>query len=541
MSQSLRKLMLALFAGGLVLSLASDNLNAQTYTDLHNFNCSTEGCSPQYPALLAQGRDGNLYGTMFHGGTYNYGTVFKATPDGPVSTVTVLYTFDGNLGIGVNAHSGLTLGTDGNFYGTTAKGGLGAGTIFRITPAGAIQTLYSFTGNTSSPPYDGGEPFAPPIQGKDGNYYGVTMSGTAYKITATGKFTPLSHSIPYWSPAPVLQAADSKFYGVDFQYKGTVFRFLPFKIVHPFGGAEGSNPYGPLVQSSDGNFYGTASSGGPFQNGSGTVFEMTPKGVVTPIHAFDRNNKINEGYSPAAGLLEATDGNFYGSTQYGGGAGGACSCGVLFKLTKSGVYTVLHTFDSGQGFVPQATLLQHTNGKMYAVTFGSSYDGGVLYSLDMGLAPFVKLMTTQGNAGQIVQILGQGFTGTTAVMFGTGSASFTVDSDTYMTAVVPATGTTGYVTVTAPSGALTSSKTFKVIPVIKSFTPTNGPVGTQVTITGSGFVGATKVTFGGVKATSYTVNSGTQITATVPTGAMTGKIAVTTPGGTASKGTFTVS
>jgi uncharacterized repeat protein (TIGR03803 family) len=148
-SQFLRKPMIALFAGALVLSFAFDNLSAQTYTDLHDFNRSTEGCCPQYPAILAQGRDGNLYGTMSLGGTYNYGTVFKATPDG---TVTVLYTFDGNLGNGVNSQSGLTLGTDGNFYGTTAKGGLGAGTIFKITPAGAIQTLYSFTGNASSPP-----------------------------------------------------------------------------------------------------------------------------------------------------------------------------------------------------------------------------------------------------------------------------------------------------------------------------------------------------------------------------------------------------
>ena len=110
-----------------------------------------------------------------------------------------------------------------------------------------------------------------------------------------------------------------------------------------------------------------------------------------------------------------------------------------------------------------------------------------------------------------------------------------------MTAKVPATGTTGYVTVTAPSGTLTSNRTFKVLPAITSFTPTSGPVGTKVTIKGSGFIGATKVTFGGVKAISYTVDSGTQITATVPIGAKTGNIAVTTPGGSASKGTFTVS
>jgi len=159
----------------------------------------------------------------------------------------------------------------------------------------------------------------------------------------------------------------------------------------------------------------------------------------------------------------------------------------------------------------------------------------------VGLKPFVKLMTTQGKAAQIVEILGQGFSGTNSVMFGTGSATFTVVSDTYLTAKVPASGATGYVTVATPSGTLTSSQTFKVLPVITGFMPPKGPVGTKVTITGSGFIGATKVTFGGVKAISYTVDSGIQITATVPTGAKTGNIVVTTPGGTASKGTFTVS
>ena len=127
-------------------------------------------------------------------------------------------------------------------------------------------------------------------------------------------------------------------------------------------------------------------------------------------------------------------------------------------------------------------------------------------------------------------------------MFGSGSAtSFAVVSDTYMTAIVPASGTTGTVTVTTPSGSLKSKQSFKVLPVISSFTPNSGPVGTQVKINGTGLTGATKVTFGGVKAAVFTVNSGTLVTATEPTGAVTGKIAITTAGGTgASKGTFTV-
>jgi hypothetical protein len=150
-------------------------------------------------------------------------------------------------------------------------------------------------------------------------------------------------------------------------------------------------------------------------------------------------------------------------------------------------------------------------------------------------------MPTSGTAGKTIEILGNGLTGTTKVMFGSGSASFTIVSDTNITAVVPASGTSGTVSVTTPSSTLKSKQIFKVLPVISSFSPTSGPVGTQVTIAGSGLTGASKVTFGGVKATAFTVNSGTQVTATVPTGALTGKIKITTAGGSAtSPGTFTV-
>lgn len=190
--------------------------------------------------------------------------------------------------------------------------------------------------------------------------------------------------------------------------------------------------------------------------------------------------------------------------------------------------------------------MQHTNGIIYGVTErgggpGGTRNGGVFYSLDMGLAPFVSVVTRWGSAGQTVEILGNGLTGTSSVKFGSGSTSFNVVSDTYMTATVPAEGTTGFVTVTTPSGTLTSNRSFFVVPVISGIAPTSGPVGTRVTITGSGFVGATAVKFGGVKAPSYIVNSGTTITATVPAGAKSGKIMVTTAGGNAtSKTAFTV-
>ncbi|MGH9434088.1 MAG: choice-of-anchor tandem repeat GloVer-containing protein, partial [Terriglobia bacterium] len=116
---------------------------AQTYTDLYNFD-GTHGANPLYPQVLAQGRDGNLYGTTLYGGTQDAGVVFRITPSG---SLTVLYNFDDGVHGGYS-FSGLTLGTDGNFYGTTNDGGTGGGfgTIFNITPSGSLTTLYSFTG-----------------------------------------------------------------------------------------------------------------------------------------------------------------------------------------------------------------------------------------------------------------------------------------------------------------------------------------------------------------------------------------------------------
>ena len=187
--------------------------------------------------------------------------------------------------------------------------------------------------------------------------------------------------------------------------------------------------------------------------------------------------------------------------------------------------------------------MQHTNGTIYGTTVaGGSHEGGVIYSVDNGAPPFVKLIKRWASPGQNVGILGQGFTNLVGVTFGTAVASFNVVSDTYITAIVPGNGTTGLVTVTTQSGTLTSSQKFFVVPVITGFSPTSGAVGTQVTINGAGFVGASVVTFGGGKATSFSVDpSGLSITATVPAGAKTGKISVTTPGGSASSTTvFTV-
>jgi hypothetical protein len=205
-------------------------------------------------------------------------------------------------------------------------------------------------------------------------------------------------------------------------------------------------------------------------------------------------------------------------------------------------YAVLYNFGGTTGSLPEITLLQHTNGILYGLaTFGGTYNSGTFYSLNVGLVQFVRLVSTSGVVGATVEILGQGFTGTKKVSFSGASAAFSVVSDTYLTATVPGGAKTGSVTVTTPSGTLKSNTKFRVTPQIITFNPTSGPVGTSVAITGVSLIQTSRVTFGGVKATTVTRNSNTQVTAIVPTGAKTGNIVLTTAGGTAtSPGIFTV-
>lgn len=527
----------------LVWAISPPRLHSQTYTDLHDFNCAVEGCDPEYPAILAQGRDGNLYGTTNSGGTSGMGTVFKMTPSG---TYTTIYNFSG--ADGQNPLGGVVLGTDGNFYGTTRFGGANnLGTVFKITPAGVLTTLHSFART------DGSEPRPGLVQGKNGVFYGTTCGfnppWTSYSITAAGKFKTINSTndlrIALCSFAPFMLADDGNLYGTTAAggqtEQGTVFRMSQTGAVKGiFAGdfTNGTNFVGPVTQGNDGFLYGTASANG--SGGFGVVFKLSLKGKYTKLHEFGLD-LANDGFDPLAGLVAASDGKFYGATSAGEN-GSNVPQGNLFSITSSGTYNIVFAFDGPHGRLEQATPMQHTNGKIYGTTVGGGlHEGGVVYSLDNSAPPFLGLTTRWGSSGQTAQILGQGLAGATSVKFGTGSASFNIVSDTFATATVPDDGTTGFVTVTTPSGTLTSARSFFVVPAVVSIAPTSGPVGTQVTITGSGFLGATVVKFGGVKATSFTVNSGTSITATVPVGAKTGKVTITTKGGNASsRSTFTV-
>jgi len=531
-----------LFCAALLVLAAASTLDAYAQTYSVDYVFGSKSGDPLAPAwsLVAQGRDGDLYSTSPKGGTANNGTVYKITPSG---TLTVLYNFD--VTHGALPYGGLTLGTDGNLYGTTYQGGAnGSGTVFKITPAGTLTVLHDLKGGT-----EGSSPYGAPVQGTDGNFYGTTYNGgtggygTVFKMTPVGTLTPLysfDHTHGGQPHAPLVQGTDGKLYGTTYSGGtggyGTVFKVTTggqFTVLYNFDSTHGATPYGPLIQGTDGNFYGATYGGGL---GSGVVFKITASGVLTVLHSL---SSTTEGGGVFAGLAQVSDGSLYGAAL----RGGSNSVGTIFRLTTNGAFSVLHNFDRSTGDTPEGTLLQHTTGILYGATIeGGSPNSGVFYSLKNGLKPFVRTLPGSGKVGKSIGILGQGFNGTTQVSFGGATAAFNVSSDTYLTAAVPAGAITGAVTVTTPGGKLTSNQKFRVTPVITGFSPTGGTVGTPVVITGNSLTQTTKVTFGGVKAATVVVNSDIQVTATVPTGAVSGKIAITTAGGTAtSTGTFTVS
>jgi uncharacterized repeat protein (TIGR03803 family) len=361
---------------------------------LHSFSYGADGSSPS--AGLVQGSDGNFYGTTSAGGTSGRGTVFKITPNG---AFTNLYRFSGADGQCPSA--GLIQGSDGNFYGTTYSGGAsGSGTVFKITPGGALTNLYSFSGA------DGGHPYAGLVQGSDGNFYGTTYNGgtshggTVFKITPGGALTTLygftggaDGSGPY---AGLVQGSDGNFYGTTSSggtsHGGTVFRITPggaLTTLHSFTptdegihpGADGCYPEAALVQGNDGNFYGTTIYGGTTEYG-GTVFKITPGGALTTLHSFswsDGSRPGADGCCPRAGLIQGSDGNFYGTTLEGGTTEDG---GTVFKITPGGALTTLHSFSGGaDGNFPYA-LVQGADDNFYGITqSGGMYLAGTVFKI----------------------------------------------------------------------------------------------------------------------------------------------------------------
>jgi uncharacterized repeat protein (TIGR03803 family) len=453
------------------------NSPAQTYSILQSF----DGTNGEAPSSILQALDGNLYGsTDGSAGSSVVGTIYKVSTAGDLTS---LYTFcsqsscTGGGGAGpltqavagdfyggafINGTSGffrmntegtLTLIADtayavsrltqdgaSNFFGTTYSGGAyGRGSVVEVTETGVVTTLYSFCAQTNCP--DGEAPNSGVLQAPDGNFYGTTTAGGTNDA-------------------------------------GTLFRLTPkgeFTLLHTFNGpVDGNNPWG-LILGADGNLYGLTLLGpnpvcSTLDDGSGcgTIFKSTLAGEFTTIYSFCAQANCADGYFPG-GLVQGTDGNLYGSTQLGGKY--ACEfanlrlgCGTIFTITPAGPFTTLHSF---KGHIKDGeqplSMIQHSDGSFYGVTVaGGSSEDGTVFQLSMGLAPFVKLLRSFGPVGSCITGLGQGFEGTTGVFVNGIPATFNVDSDTHLHAIVPAGATSGYITVDTPRGTLTSNVVFQV-------------------------------------------------------------------------------
>lgn len=406
------------------------------FTSLVNFD-GTNGGYPIGPLTL--GTHGNLYGATAFGGTMFSGNIFKLTADG---TLTTLYNFcsEANCTDGIVPPGGLVLGTDRNFYGTTAVGGgaLGFGTVFRITPSGVLTTLYNWCSqpNCADGTYEAlsGNTL---IQAADGNFYGTNNAGgtgtgggscffgdfgcgTVFKLTPGGTLTTLYN----WCSEPnctdgqfpvgaLVQGADENFYGTT-NYggangAGTIFRITPggtlttlYSFCSQPNCADGGYPGTGLLQASDNDLagppaplrpprnprmatlYGTTGSGGA--NGAGTVFKLTPDGTLTTLYDFCADGSpCTDGVSPSA-LVLGSDGNFYGTSTYSGPTGGE---GTVFQLTPKGALTTLYGLCTQvkctDGYGPM-TMTQGIDGSFYGtMSAGGTTQNGTIFNLDIGL------------------------------------------------------------------------------------------------------------------------------------------------------------
>ncbi len=486
-SRIVRMITLALLALGLAVCA-----QAQTLTSLYSF-CTKTNCADGdgVTAPLVQGTDGNLYGeTAFGGGgvenspcaAIGCGTIFKITTQGKLTTIYTFCLSSSTCTDGSGPSGGLVLATDGNFYGVTSGGGVhNFGTVFRITPAGKLTTLHNFDNTDGWVAQGSGL-----IQAANGNFYGTTFyggansEGTVFEITASGTFTSL-YSFPPDSQCPfctgpngLTQGADGNIYGTTLgggvtdncntgSTSGTFFQLTPagtLTTLAVFCRLTGFHPNSPLVQAANGNFYSTTAMGGVSTSADqGTVYEMTPTGSITSLYSFCLQTGCPDGKTPI-GLALGTDGNFYGTTLQAD----ADHRGTVYEITPAGQLTTLHSFTATNGnFIdgsePTGPMLLHTNGTFYGFTdLGGKAGIGTIFSLATGLRPFVGTIPTSGAVGTNVIIVGTNLTGATAVSFNGTAARFKVVSASEITTSVPGGATSGTVTVTTSGGKKLNSR-----------------------------------------------------------------------------------
>ena len=443
----------------LVLSTQAQNVSFETLAHFHGHGASVNS--------LVQGPDGNFYGA----GGYP-GQVVRMTPAGQLTTI---YRFCSlaNCADGSAPHSPI-LGSDGNLYGTTIAGGSShVGVVYRMTLDGEETILHDFCSSCAGE--DGPNPI---IQASDGNFYGTTFlggefdDGSLFRITPTGEFTVLhqfcsqQNCIDGSLPEDVIQGIDGNLYGATYNggshASGAIYKMTlsgSYEVIYNScefcsDGASPSN----IVQDANGNFFGVTQASAP------NLFELTSTGEYIVLNTFHGDT----GW-PFAGVLVGIDGNLYGTLPGSVGYGSGDS-GSVFSFTSSGQYTTLHTFFccGNQLYSNEVERLpiQATDGSFYGTTaFGPGSDvpgPGTIYRLSVGLGPLVETVPTGGKVGSTILILGNNLTGTTSVTFNGVPASFTVESDTYIKATVPAGAATGVVSVLMPSGTLNSNPQFAV-------------------------------------------------------------------------------
>jgi uncharacterized repeat protein (TIGR03803 family) len=443
---------------------------AQTFTTLGSFD-GTNGEQP-FSGMI-QGIYG-IYGTASTGGANGEGVVFALTANKFVT----IYNFcsqsacsDGEL-----PNGGLSLDSSGNLYGTTSSGGTDIGTVFELSPANAFTSLYDFN-STIDYPYG-------TLLLSDGNFYGVGASGIAapsaiYQITSTDALNLLYTfcSLPNCADGNsanggLVQGTNGNLYGTTVNYGangkgGTVFQITPtgtlttlYSFCAKANCADGENP-SPLILATDGNFYGATQAGGKY--GQGSVFYITPTGALTTVYSFCAKTGCPDGSGPT-GIMQATNGTFYGVTT----SGGTYSSGTIFKIPASGKLSTVHDFceqaDCADGSDPIGVPMQGTNGLIYGTTFtGGPNNLGTVYSLSQGIHPFVTSLSNSGSAGQGIVIIGNDLKNTRSVSFNGTPASFTEVAPTDINATVPVGATSGYITLVTPNGTFQSSQPFTVI------------------------------------------------------------------------------
>ena len=439
----IRPLLVVLAALAFTLTLAV-RVQGQTLTFLADFD-GTNGLQPF--GSVMQATDGNIYGTTTNGGGHGYGNVYRITPSGELTSI---YDFcvRPNCTDGTTPEWAPVLASDGNLYGTTTGIDYGYGTVYKMTLSGELTTLYTFCSLAQCA--DGSFPNGL-IQASDGNFYGTTFeggnsnAGTIFKITPAGQFTSLysfcslANCADGFSPvSPLIEGNDGSLYGATEQNHGggVLYRFTlagDYKVLYSFCRgitcSGGSQPL-TLVQDSNGDFFGTTQYGGG-SGGYGTVFELTAKQQFINLHNFDKT----DGAYPNGGLTLANDGNFYGITAEGGPA----NAGTIFEITAAGGFRTLYTFAPPYGTEPAGPLLQGTDGNLYGTTPGGPGYAplGTFFEFSIGLGRSVQTAPGAGEVGKTVLILGNGLTGSSSVTFNGVEAAFTVESDTYIKATVP--------------------------------------------------------------------------------------------------------